>query len=90
MWRYQAVCRHCGLASPWQGDGEVCRHGMLRHLKQKHDLAPGQEAGADYELREQWQCDYCLEPYLDSCTKCDRDFCRFHAGDIDGLCGGCI
>jgi hypothetical protein len=36
------------------------------------------------------QCDYCLEPCLDDCTKCRHDFCSFHAGDIDGLCGGCI
>ena len=88
MRRYQAVCRHCGLASPWQRDGEGCRESMLLHLKEEHGLDPG--AAADYELREQRQCDYCLEEYLDHCTKCDRDFCRFHQGDIDGLCGGCI
>ena len=89
MWRYQAVCRHCGLASPWQGQEEICRQGMLRHLDEEHNL-PGGTSAVDYELKEQRQCDYCLEEYLDHCTKCDRDFCRFHAGDIDGLCGGCI
>jgi hypothetical protein len=32
--------------------------------------------------------DYCLEPYLDHCTKWSRNFCSFHAGDLDGLGGG--
>ena len=45
---------------------------------------------ADYRLAAERQCDYCLEPYLDDCTKCRHDFCAWHAGDIDGLCGGCI
>jgi hypothetical protein len=90
MRRYQAVCGHCGLATFWQGDGEMCRKDMLLHLKREHRLAPGQAADSHYKLREQRQCDYCLEEYLDHCTKCNRDFCRFHAGDIDGLCGGCI
>ncbi|MBI4643473.1 MAG: hypothetical protein HY790_09340 [Deltaproteobacteria bacterium] len=90
MRRYQAVCRHCGLISPWQGNREICRDGMLLHLKEEHGPAPGQAADGDYELIEQRQCDYCLEAYLDHCTKCDRDFRRFHQGDIDGLCGGCI
>jgi hypothetical protein len=27
---------------------------------------------------------------VDDCTKCRQDFCNLHAGDIDGLCGGCI
>ena len=89
MWRYQAVCRHCGLASPWQGDREGCEAEMRLHLKEKHNAAPG-AAGADYEIDGQRQCDYCLEPYVDHCTKCDRDFCHLHAGDIDGLCVGCI
>lgn len=88
MWRYQAVCRHCGFTSLWQGNREGCREEILLHLNAEHDPAPG--AAAAYELREERQCDYCLEAYLDHCTKCDRDFCRFHAGDIDGLCGGCI
>lgn len=66
----------------------MCREDILLHLKEAHNPAP--EAAAAYELREERQCDYCLEVYLDHCTKCDRDFCRFHAGDIDGLCGGCI
>ncbi|MEW6657586.1 MAG: hypothetical protein AB1424_02885 [Thermodesulfobacteriota bacterium] len=89
MWRYQAVCRQCGFMSPWQGDAEKCRESMLLHLKQEHNLASGRDRD-DYESREQHQCDYCLEAYLDSCTKCSRDFCHLHAGDIDGLCGGCI
>ena len=89
MRRYQAVCRHCGLVSPWQGKREVCLGDMSRHLEQEHEIA-GVPDAKDYELQEQRQCDYCLEEYLDHCTKCDRDFCRFHQGDIDGLCGGCI
>lgn len=88
MWRYQAVCRYCGFKSLWQGRREKCRGEILPHLHREHHL-PREEAEA-YELREQRQCDYCLEPYLDHCTKCDGDFCRFHQGDIDGLCGGCI
>jgi hypothetical protein len=89
MWRYQAVCRQCGFMSPWQGDAEKCREGVLLHLGQEHDQAVAWEK-ADYEISGQRQCDYCLEEYIDSCTKCGRDFCHFHAGDIDGLCGGCI
>ena len=46
--------------------------------------------GRDYQMGRERQCDYCLEPFLDDCTKCREDFCRLHAGDIDGLCGGCI
>jgi hypothetical protein len=87
MWRYRAVCRHCGFMSPWQGNRETCRDDILLHLKEH---GPGQGQMAAYELNEQRQCDYCLEEYLDHCTKCGRDFCRFHQGDIDGLCGGCI
>jgi len=89
MWRYQAACRHCGFMSPWQGDPEKCREGMLLHLRQEHNPASGREQD-DFESSAQRQCDYCLEAYLDSCTKCERDFCHLHAGDIDGLCGGCI
>ena len=77
------------MATPWQGDRQGCLGDVWRHLKQEHDLAAARE-GADYELREARQCDYCLEEYLDHCTKCGRDFCDLHAGDIDGLCGGCI
>lgn len=89
MRRYQAVCRQCGFLSPWQGGKEKCRQEMLRHLEQEHQLAAAREP-SDYELSGQQQCDYCLEEFIDSCTKCGRDFCHFHAGDIDGLCGGCI
>jgi hypothetical protein len=61
----------------------------MEHCRQAHALNQTQE-GRDYELAQERQCDYCLEPYLDDCTKCRRDFCHLHAGDIDGLCGGCI
>ena len=44
----------------------------------------------DYRVERERQCDFCLEPYVDDCTKCGQDFCDLHAGDIDGLCGGCI
>ena len=88
MWRYQALCGHCGLASVWQGHREECLQGLLQHLEQEHQNAGGDAAA--YELREQRQCDYCLGEFIDSCTKCGRDFCHLHAGDIDGLCGGCI
>ncbi len=89
MWRYQALCRHCGLASMWQGNREICQEGMLLHLGQEHNLATAREP-SDYGISRQRQCDYCLEEFIDSCTKCGRDFCHLHAGDIDGLCGGCI
>ena len=89
MWRYQAVCRHCGFRSLWQGDPQTSRESILRHLGQEHKLAKAREP-SDYEISGQRQCDYCLEAFVDSCTKCGREFCRFHAGDIDGLCGGCI
>jgi hypothetical protein len=89
MWRYQAVCRHCGFLSPWQGDSEGCRGDMLLHLGQEHNQAAAREQ-ADYEINGQRQCDYCLEAFIDSCTKCSRDFCTLHEGDIHGLCGGCI
>jgi hypothetical protein len=38
----------------------------------------------------QRQCDWCLEEFVDSCTKCEKDFCRLHSGVIDGLCSCCI
>ncbi|MGD0970018.1 MAG: hypothetical protein ABSA04_01250 [Desulfobaccales bacterium] len=34
--------------------------------------------------------DYILEPYLDYCTKCSRNFCSFPAGYLDGLGGGWV
>ncbi len=89
MWRQQAFCNQCDQASPWRRDREEARQEMLRHLKDCHGLAAPQEP-ADYRLVAARQCDYCLEPYLDDCTKCRHDFCQLHAGDIDGLCGGCI
>jgi hypothetical protein len=89
MWRYQAKCRHCDFASAWEGREEFSRRQITAHLLQAHALQHTQE-GADYRLVRERQCDYCLEPYLDDCTKCRRDFCNLHAGDIDGLCGGCI
>jgi len=89
MRRYQAVCRHCGMATPWQGDRQGCLGRVIQHLEHEHGLAGARDL-ADYELKAERQCDYCLEAFLDSCTKCNRDFCHLHAGDIDGLCGGCI
>jgi hypothetical protein len=58
-------------------------------LEEAHGLSEVRES-AHYRLVAERQCDYCLEPYLDDCTRCDHDFCALHAGDIDGLCGGCI
>jgi hypothetical protein len=89
MWRYQAKCRHCEFASAWEGQEEPGRRQIVGHLQQAHALKNTQE-NADFQLARERQCDYCLEPYLDDCTKCGRDFCHLHAGDIDGLCGGCI
>ncbi len=78
-------------AGPFPGAGTGKRAGRRSsgHLRDCHGISEPQEA-ADYQSVAARQCDYCLEPYLDDCTKCRHDFCRFHAGDIDGLCGGCI
>lgn len=89
MIRHQARCRHCGQASGWRREPEEGRQEMRRHLAETHGISEDREP-PDYQLVAERQCDYCLEPYLDDCTKCRHDFCQFHAGDIDGLCGGCI
>lgn len=89
MWRRRAICNHCGQASAWCGDIAESRQEIRRHLEEAHGLREARES-ADYRIGAERQCDYCLEPYLDDCTKCRHDFCVWHAGDIDGLCGGCI
>jgi len=89
MRRYQARCHHCHFASAWNGQEEESQREILAHLRAAHALqSPGEDR--DYHMLQERQGDYCLEPYLDDCTKCRRDFCQLHAGDIDGLCGGCI
>ena len=89
MWRQHAFCQHCGRASRWQRERDECRREIVNHLGETHNIA-GPREDRDYIFIKERQCDYCLEPYVDHCTKCDRDFCRLHEGDIDGLCGGCI
>ena len=89
MWRHQALCEHCGQATSWERDRDKSLREITGHLRQVHQVTASQES-QDYRVARQRQCDYCLEPYLDHCTKCTRDFCTLHAGDIDGLCGGCI
>jgi hypothetical protein len=89
MWRHRATCSHCGLESNWNRNPDVSEQEVRAHLKEMHRVAKPQ-IPADYRLDRQRQCDFCLEPYVDDCTKCRQDFCRLHAGDIDGLCGGCI
>ncbi len=89
MWRQRGVCQHCGRSSAWRREREESRQEIIRHLIEAHAHRAPQEP-ADYQLEAARQCDYCLESYLDHCTKCSRDFCAWHAGDIDGLCGGCI
>ncbi len=89
MWRHRATCIYCGLGSSWNHDREVSEREIFKHLKEKHSVA-SPVVNNDYRVERQRQCDSCLEPYLDSCTKCGQDFCNLHAGDIDGLCGGCI
>ncbi len=89
MWRQRAICKHCSQVSAWSRDPEEGRQEILRHLEEAHGLREAREP-AEYLMAAARQCDYCLEPYLDDCTKCRHDFCAFHAGDIDGLCGGCI
>jgi hypothetical protein len=89
MWRHRATCSHCGQQSRWNRDREVSEGEILTHLKGCHQC-DGARLLADYGIERQRQCDFCLEPYIDDCTKCGQDFCTLHAGDIDGLCGGCI
>ena len=89
MWRHRATCNHCGLGSRWNQDREVSEQEILAHLKDKHSVTTPL-AEVDYRVERERQCDFCLSPYLDDCTKCRQDFCHLHAGDIDGLCGGCI
>ena len=89
MLRHCAKCSYCGQATAWCEDVEESRRQLLGHLQAVHGMVAGRES-ADYRLVAARQCDYCLEPYLDDCTKCRHDFCAGHAGDIDGLCGGCI
>ena len=89
MLRHRAKCSHCGQVSAWCGNVEESRREIRRHLEEAHGLKVARET-ADYLMVAARQCDYCLEPYLDDCTKCRHDFCALHAGDIDGLCGGCI
>jgi hypothetical protein len=62
---------------------------ILAHLQDSHNLEKPRRHD-DYRVERERQCDFCLEPYVDDCTKCGQDFCNLHAGDIDGLCGGCI
>jgi predicted small metal-binding protein len=88
MWRHQARCEYCGQETAWQRDREPAVKEITEHLREAHNLAATGEE--DFHLARERQCDYCLEPCLDQCTKCARDFCDRHAGDIDGLCGGCI
>jgi hypothetical protein len=89
MWRHRITCTHCGLRSRWNRDREVSQQEIFEHLKEKHNV-PSPLGGDDYRVEGQRQCDFCLEPHADDCTKCGQDFCHLHAGDIDGLCGGCI
>ena len=89
MWRHRATCSHCGLRSRWNRDRELSEAEILAHLKASHYRDQARHPD-DYRVERERQCDFCLEPYVDDCTKCGQDFCALHAGDIDGLCGGCI
>jgi hypothetical protein len=89
MWRHRATCTHCGQGTSWDEDREVSEQEIFIHLKDTHNIVQPLHPD-NYQLDRQRQCDSCLEPYLDDCTKCGQDFCHLHAGDIDGLCGGCI
>ncbi len=89
MWRHRATCKYCGQETNWQENREVSGQEICTHVQDTHNIAQPLHPG-DYQIDSQRQCDSCLEPYLDDCTKCRQDFCHLHAGDIDGLCGGCI
>jgi hypothetical protein len=89
LWRHQATCQHCGQKSNWNQNGEVSVQEIFTNLRQSHQITAPLIYN-DYQIERQRQCDSCLEPYVDNCIKCRQDFYRFHAGDIDGLCGSCI
>lgn len=89
MWRQRATCALCSTVSSWNRDPEKSARQIRRHLLEVHGIEDPRPA-ADYQVVQERQCDYCLGSYMDDCTKCRRDFCKLHAGDIDGLCGGCI
>ena len=89
MWRHRATCTHCGQGTGWNEAREVSEQEIFSHLHDTHNIVQPLHPD-DYQVDRLRQCDYCLEPYLDDCTKCGQDFCHLHAGDIDGLCGGCI
>ncbi len=89
MWRHRVGCKHCALETAWNRDPAVSAEEIIIHLKEHHQIGEPVEA-VDYQFKLQRQCDSCLEPSVDTCTKCGQDFCSFHTGDIDGLCGGCI
>ena len=89
MWRHSATCCHCSLRSRWNREREVSEAEIFAHIKKFHKIEVPLHPD-DYREDRERQCDFCLEPYVDDCTKCCQDFCRRHAGDIDGLCGGCI
>ncbi len=72
-----------------ESDREVSEAEILAHLKDSHTIKNPLDPD-DYQVVRERQCDSCLDPYVDDCTKCGQDFCNLHAGDIDGLCGGCI
>lgn len=77
------------MRSRWNRDRKLSDAEILAHLKNSHNLENPLDP-EDYQVVRERQCDSCLDPYVDDCTKCGQDFCNLHAGDIDGLCGGCI
>ena len=86
MWRYQAIC-HIAADVGLDRDRES-RQEILRHLQESHGLGgPGAGGLSNHRRAPVRLLPGALPGY---CTKCGRDFCAFHAGDIDGLCGGCI
>ena len=73
MWRHRATCSHCGLKSRWNRDRELSEAEILAHLKDSHNCEIPQTPD-DYLVERERQCDSCLEPYVDDCTKCGAGF----------------
>ncbi len=92
MWRHRTACGHCEAVTAWNRDREAGAEEMRRHLDQAHGIDKPQ-LEVDYHWTAERQCDYCLEPSIDDCTKCGRDYCRLHCGSVDGIhgyCGCCL
>jgi hypothetical protein len=89
MMRYQAICSRCAAVSQWNQDRRESLREIRAHLEGEHQVEEAREDD-DFRIVAQNQCHYCLEEFLDRCTKCEKDYCQVHEGFIHGYCGNCI